>query len=398
MDRLRTLNRNSLPDRGPVTVSRRQLLGSSAALLTAAATGCGQGARTVVEPPATVPLTVSTPGGVPGYTAGNTWEGWTLRVAVAGGAIHDAVIASVAEPFAAATGCTIDPHVTDYNRLATSVEEGAPYADVAVVDPIWAITAREQDWSLPVDRLLFRNNAIDLFDTDRGSVPAFAYAMVNAYRPDALEQGNAPPANWAEWWNPEVYPGGRALMKGAFGTFEFALMADGVAPADLYPLDYERAIESLKRISGRVVNRWWEATYQPIEWLAASSADFTSAWSHRLWLAAGAGMPVGWVWDQGLVTADRWIVPVGMLQPELAFDFIQYATQPVVQTALARTTGLGPVTSASFSDMDPRLARTLPTAPENLPLLVRQDVPWWSEHEVEANQWFNDWLLGVADA
>lgn len=381
----------------PRTLSRRRMLGASAALV-AATTGCADEGRTVVEPLATVPLVASTPGSVPGYTGGNRWEGWTLRVAAAGDEVHDAIIASVAEPFAAVTGCTIAPLVTDYNQLASSIDEGAPYADVAVVNPIWAITARDEGLLLPVDRTMFRNRAIDLFDADRSSVPAYAYAMVDAYRRDVIDPAEAPPSDWAEWWNPDAYGGGRALMKGALGTFEFALMADGVAADDLYPLDYARAVESLRGISGRIINRWWEATFQPIQWLTSGAADYASAWSHRLWLASRGGLPVEWAWNQGLLTTDRWVVPDGMLMPELAFDFIQYATQPAVQAALARTVGVGPVTSASFADMDPILARTLPTAPENLPLLVRQDVLWWSEHQVEANQWFSDWLLGVPNA
>lgn len=378
------------------TLSRRQLLGAGVAVL--ATTGCGQTVRTVAEPPPTQPLVVATPGSVSGYTAGNTWQGWTLRVAVAGTAIHDAVIASVAQPFAAATGCTIEPLVTDYHQIATSVAEGEPYADVAVVDPLWAIAAGAEGLLLRIDRLSFRNPDIDLFDTDRWSVPAYAYAMVNAYRQGVISPFSVPPEDWTAWWNAEEFPGPRTLMKGAVGTFEFALMADGVAPDDLYPLDYPRAIESLKRISGSIVNRWWETTYQPVEWLSSNSAVYASAWSHRLWLASRQDAPIAWNWDQGLLTADRWVVPDGILMPDLAFDFIQYATQPAVQAALARTAGLGPVTSASFAAIGHDLAQTLPTAPENLPLLVRQDLRWWSEHQVEANQWFNDWLLGVANA
>lgn len=397
MNRHRTTHHQLPSARQPHALSRRRLIGAGAALLASGAAGCGQVSRTVVEPPATLPLVISTPGEVPGYSAGNTWQGWTLRVAVAGDAVHDAIMASVAEPFAAATGCTIEPHVTDYNQFATSVEEGEPYVDVAVVDPLWAIQARAENLLLPIDRTMFRNQKIDLFDSDRSSVPAYAYAMVNARRRRVISPFTSSPDDWTEWWNAETYPGPRALMKGALGTFEFALMADGVAPDDLYPLDYERAIASLRRISGRVVNRWWEAAYQPLDWLSSGFAEYSSAWSHRLWLAVQVGAPVDWFWDRGLLTADRWVVPDGMLMPELAFDFIQYATQPAVQAALARTAGLGPVTSRSFAEIDPRLAQRLPTSPENLPLLVRQDILWWSEHEVEANQWFNDWLLGVAN-
>lgn len=378
-------------------VSRRRILGAGAALLATGTSGCGNTTRTIADPPPTPALDVATPADVPGYPTGSSWEGWTLRVAAAGTGIHDAIMNSVARPFAVATGCTIAPFVTDYNRFAASVEEGEPYVDVAVVDPLWAIFARDADLLLPVDVTAFRNNDIDLADVDRTSVPAYAYAMVNGQRQGVISPFATTPDDWTAWWNAGEYPGPRALMKGAVGTFEFALLADGVAPANLYPLDYARAIESLKRVSGRIVNRWWEAAYQPTAWLTSGVAEYSSAWSHRLWAAARRGAPVTWSWQGGLLSADRWVVPDGILMPDLAFDFIQYATQPAVQAALAQTVGVGPVTSAAFAGMSPRLSASLPTAPENLPLLVPQDVLWWAEHEVEANQWFNDWLLGVAN-
>ena len=43
---------------------------------------------------------------------------------------------------------------------------------------------------------------------------------------------------------------------------------------------------------------------------------------------------------------------------------------------------------------DSSLAR-LPTAPANLPNLIRADVAWWAAHRGEAVQAMNSWLLGA---
>ena len=42
------------------------------------------------------------------------------------------------------------------------------------------------------------------------------------------------PASWADFWDVKKFPGKRALRKGPKYTLEFALMADGVAPKDVY--------------------------------------------------------------------------------------------------------------------------------------------------------------------
>ena len=39
---------------------------------------------------------------------------------------------------------------------------------------------------------------------------------------------------WADFWDVAKYPGKRGLHKGVRGNLEFALIADGVAPADVY--------------------------------------------------------------------------------------------------------------------------------------------------------------------
>ncbi len=40
--------------------------------------------------------------------------------------------------------------------------------------------------------------------------------------------------SWSDFWDVAKYPGKRGLHKGVRGNLEFALMADGVAPGDVY--------------------------------------------------------------------------------------------------------------------------------------------------------------------
>jgi spermidine/putrescine-binding protein len=52
-----------------------------------------------------------------------------------------------------------------------------------------------------------------------------------AYNADKLKTA---PTSWADFWDTKTFPGKRGLRKGAKYTLEFALMADGVAPKDVY--------------------------------------------------------------------------------------------------------------------------------------------------------------------
>ena len=55
------------------------------------------------------------------------------------------------------------------------------------------------------------------------------------------------PEGWADFFDTDAFPGKRAVW-GSYvvnGVLEGALLADGVAPEDLYPLDLDRAFEKL---------------------------------------------------------------------------------------------------------------------------------------------------------
>ncbi|NIQ94017.1 MAG: extracellular solute-binding protein, partial [Desulfuromonadales bacterium] len=80
------------------------------------------------------------------------------------------------------------------------------------------------------------------------------YATLIAYRTDAM--GANAPKGWKDFWDVANFPGARALRKHPFDTMEEALMADGVAPGDLYPLDFDRAFASLDRVK-EDIDVWW---------------------------------------------------------------------------------------------------------------------------------------------
>jgi mannopine transport system substrate-binding protein len=77
---------------------------------------------------------------------------------------------------------------------------------------------------------------------------------VLAYSRDVFPDGRPQPASWADFWNVQAFPGPRSLPN--IGTpwwpLMAALLADGVAPESLFPLDLDRAfrkMDAIKRMS-----------------------------------------------------------------------------------------------------------------------------------------------------
>jgi putative spermidine/putrescine transport system substrate-binding protein len=357
----------------------------------AALVGCGgddtSPTSTPIKPAGT-PVVV-----VPNFDDPTRWSGRVLRVAAWGGEVQTALRDAVWQPFATATGCTVQELTTDYTQLAASVGNGQPYADVLIADEVWAETESNKGYVETIAPDEFDRTRLGPVTATEVAIPAYAYALVDAFRRDAVQK-NGKPENWTEWWDTTRYSGGRSLPRGAFGSFEFALLADGVEPDKLYPLDGARAVESLKLISGKIVDLWWDSGLEPVAWLSNGRADFAAAWHYRVIAGQRDGRPIDLQWNQGLLVADTWVIAKGSPARDVALDFVDYATTPEVQAALARAIPLGPVTPKSFDFLEPKVARLLPTAPEAVKQLIRQDRAWWAANKTEANEQFNCWLLG----
>lgn len=357
--------------------------------------GCGDNDD---SPTATInptPANGSPVANVPGFADPQRWAGRVLRVGAWGGEIQQALRDRVWNAFTLATGCTVQEVTTDYSQLAFSLaQSGTPYADVLLVDAFWAYGALERGEveSIPADRIdRDRFAPMSAFD---GAIPAYAYAMVSSFRRDSVEQAGAP-RSWQQWWDAAAFPGARALPKGPLGSFEFALLADGVPRDQLYPLDGARAIEKLRQISGEIVDRWWETGDQPVVWMSRGRANLAAAWHYRVIASQQDGRPLDFVWEDALLIADHWVVAKATPASDVALDYLAFVSTSEVQASLANAVPLGPVVGDAFRLIDARTASRLPTAPETRDKLISADVAWWAGNEVDANERFNSWLLGV---
>ena len=368
-------------------LSRRSLLGSAATSLLL--TGC------VVETPRHGPhVPTPTASNIAGQLApvdgqAGRWQGRDLRVVAGGDDIRESLRTVLLEPFATATGCRLRIDFLSYGDLAS----GQSSVDLALVSDRWASQLEAAGALSRLEPIGGDEDVPDLIPATATAIPAYGNAIVSAYRNDAVTV-DAIPVDWADWWQFRALPGTRTLAKGPYGTFEFSLLADGVNPSSLYPLDLKRAIAGLRRISGSIVDRWWETGPQVIDWLSGGRAAFGSAMAHQVVQAQRAGRPVQPVWNQGLLIADYWVVPDGAANADVANDFLRFALTAAAQARLATVASLAPVSSVALDLVDPLLQLNLATGPLNLPRLIRSDTQWWVDNSTSASETFNSWLLG----
>ena len=216
------------------------------------------------------------------------------------------------------------------------------------------------------------------------------FATVMAYRTDTMKKA---PRDWKDFWDLDGLPGVRSLYKAPFDTLEFALLADGVDPANLYPLDLDRAFKKLDQVKDQI-KIWWSTGAQTSQLLSSGEADVVSAWNGRAQLAINDGSPVALNWNQSLWTYEGWVILKGGPNVDLCREFVEFCAQGKQQALYTKSLAYGPTALDAYDHIDPAIAKTLPTYPENFKQSIEVNAKYWAQHQEAAQDRFNAWLLG----
>jgi putative spermidine/putrescine transport system substrate-binding protein len=177
---------------------------------------------------------------------------------------------------------------------------------------------------------------------------------------------------------------------------EWALLADGVAPADLYKLlgteeGIARAFKKLDQIKPNV-KVWFNNWSQSGQLLADGEVAMCSGTNGRLAVTQQSHPNVKFMWDGMGVGGDSWSIPKGAKNKELAIKFVQFASLPENQAEFSKYIAYGPTNKDAIKVMDPKLAEEMPSNPKNMKTSFKIDSRWWSDHNDDLSIRFNAWL------
>ncbi|RJG13591.1 extracellular solute-binding protein [Pseudomonas cavernicola] len=306
-----------------------------------------------------------------------------------GGSTQDAQKQAWAEPFGKSTGIqVVQDGPTDYGKLKAMVESGNVQWDVVDVEADFALRAASEGLIEPLDFTQIQRDKIDpRFVSDHG-VGSFFFSFVLGYNQGKL--GGKEPQDWSALFDTKTYPGKRALYKWPSpGVLELALLADGVAPDKLYPLDLDRAFKKLDTIKPDIV--WWGGGAQSQQLLASGEASLGQFWNGRVYALQQDGAPVGVSWKQNLVMADFLVIPKGAKNKAAAMKFLANASSAKGQAEFANLTAYAPVNLDSVSQLKPELAPNLPTAYAKDQITL--DFAYWAKNGPAIATRWNEWLV-----
>ncbi|MGA4449883.1 ABC transporter substrate-binding protein [Ectopseudomonas chengduensis] len=322
-------------------------------------------------------------------TAGTATAADNLSFVSWGGTTQEAQKQAWAAPFSEATGIRVlQDGPTDYGKLKAMVESGNVQWDVVDVEADFALRAAREGLLEPLDFNVIDRERIDpRFVSDHG-VGSFFFSFVLGYNERRL--GGKQPQDWSALFDTATYPGKRALYKWPSpGVLELALLADGVTPEQLYPLDLDRAFKKLDSIKKDIV--WWGGGAQSQQLLASGEASLGQFWNGRIHALEQEGASVGVSWKQNLVMADFLVIPKGAKNKDAAMKFLAAASSAEGQAEFANLTAYAPVNLDSVPHLEANLAPSLPTA--HAADQVTLDFAYWAEHGNTIAARWNEWLL-----
>jgi putative spermidine/putrescine transport system substrate-binding protein len=308
-------------------------------------------------------------------------------VASYGGSFQTAQAKALFEPYARATGAkVVGATVSSYPKVKAMVESGHTTWDVVSAESSAYANEVTNNLLQPLDYSVIKADGIPAELRTKYGIGYIKFSMNLAWDKDKFPHGITP----AQFFDPAV-KARRALMLEPEDTLEFALLADGVKPAELYPLDVGRALEVIGRVKDQVVVYKAAADIQAL--VQQGEIDMTFLPNGRVNNAIKAGANWTYGWDDSVSDTERWVVIKGAPHVQEAMKFINFAVQPVQQANLARQIPYGPTNVNAMKLLDPAVAKALPSYPDNAKLGAILNSQWWNENREAVKARWNLYIM-----
>lgn len=316
-------------------------------------------------------------------------SGDSLTYVSYGGAFQDGQIKAWQEPFSQQEGTQFkNTSPSDPSQIRAMVDAGKTVWDVVDTNPFFPA----QYCGTYVEKLDLSTIDKSKFPPDTVSecaVPAERFALLFVYNADVF--GSNPPTKMADFFDTKKFPGRRALtQETSTGLLETALVADGVAPDKLYPLDLDRALRQYDKIRSQTTFAANNGALQQL--IVDKQASMALIVSARALTALRGGANIKPVWDQTITTFNTLSIPKGSPNKELAQKFIAFATSPEQSAKFSELSGTSPANLDAKPTMDAAATELNAFDPSRVDKTYQINAVWWSQNFTASQNKFVNWL------
>jgi len=311
-----------------------------------------------------------------------------------GGDGQDAMIKSWQEPYTKANpGVTfVNTSPPDIAQVKAQVEAGAVSWDVLAVAP----AAAEQNCGTLFEPVEYTGAPeSDLVEGAVGKcyVGNWLLSTPMAYRTDAFPDPSKAPKTVEDFFDTKKFPGQRGMVANLQnGVLEYPLLADGVKPDDMYPLDVDRALDKLDTIRD-------QTTFAPNvgalqQSVGSGQVDMFFLPDSRIVPLLDQGVGITVVWDVTVASLNGTAIPKGAPHAAAAQQFLSSLTSPEDAAAISEQLGVTPVNNTAKPDLSENAQSVQVYGDANTGETVLQDIGWYSKNYNDVLTKLTTWLAG----
>ncbi|HWK97396.1 MAG TPA: ABC transporter substrate-binding protein [Pseudolabrys sp.] len=295
------------------------------------------------------------------------------------------------KPFTAKTGIDVKTvQGNTYGRIQAMVESGRTEWDVVEVLPDFQWIGPAKNLLEPIDFSVVDKSPImtskDMI-TDY-SVPQVLFSRLIAYN-KKLSPG---PTTFADVFDTKKFPGKRAFYSKANGAYlEAALLADGVDPKALYPLDVDRALKKLATIRDDIL--FYDTNAQAEQYMSDGQATIGLLPDGRALNVKNNGAPIEIVSTLSFLTWSAMVVLKNAPHKKDAMTLLAYLETPEAQAAIAKAYTYGPVVPQAFDMIPKERSSILSGGPQMQGKAIVMGEKWWGENLAKVTEKVNAWKL-----
>ncbi len=323
--------------------------------------------------------------------AAEKFDGKKVVFASWGGSYQDAQKQAFCEPFAKATGASvIQDGPVNYGKLRAMLESGKPTWDVVDVTIDFLYAGAAENLFEKIDTSVVDVKRVNPKYVHPDGVGNIVWSYNLGYSTTTYKDSNHP-KTWADLFDLQKFPGRRMLRDRVSPMLEIALLADGVAPDKLYPLDVDRAFKKLDTIKKQSV--FWTTNSQSQQLLTDGEVTLGVIINGRLYDAVNKGAKLAMGWEQHVQSVDYLVVPKNAPNRDVAMALINQAMTPEAQAKVANLMALAPTNPEAFKLIDPSVQPWLTTNPAYADKGVLTNEQYWQTQQKPLSERWAQWKL-----
>ena len=323
-------------------------------------------------------------------------QGRPLNFLTWGGRFGQGVRKGFSDPFTAKTGIVITD-ITPYNygRFVTALQNRNPENfDLAwFSDEIEPARAGAMGLLEKLDYSLLPNAPKALASARQDfAVSPYVTTYQVGFRADRWP---TKPQSWGDFWDVAKFPGARSIGTNVMGVLEAALLADGVAPSALYPLDEERAYRKLAQIKPHIRLFHNTSGAQPArQALYQGDLAMMLSWSSDFIAQKVAGKPIDIIWNGGFYFSPSVGIAKGSPYAKQAHAYLDQFFQEQAALAFVKEWPTTPVLTSVAAAMTEQERQQ--TAAGNLDKMVNLNRAYYLQNQTRLQERYDAWrVLGT---